>query len=130
VIDQFVEPDEARRGTPKLKERKRPTMLRLSGIGIVLGVILATTPAFAQGPCTQGPNNASHPLCRFGPAGGWNPDGRGLFHWWDRDCFTRPCTPDDYCRKPMPRLYCTPRPVAVGHAHAHPDACGSCQRVH
>jgi hypothetical protein len=46
-------------------------------------------------PCT--PN-------QFGPAGGWNPYGGGLLHWWPRHCF--PCCggPDDYCRKPLPRV--------------------------
>jgi hypothetical protein len=41
---------------------------------------------------------------RFGPAGGWNPDGGGLLHWWDPHCFPRCAGPDDYCRKPMPRI--------------------------
>jgi hypothetical protein len=42
--------------------------------------------------------------CRFTPIGGWNPYGGGLFHWWNPNCFPRPCGPDDYIRKPLPRV--------------------------
>jgi hypothetical protein len=42
--------------------------------------------------------------CRFAPAGGWNPYGGGLFHWWNPNCFPRPCGPDDYICKPLPRV--------------------------
>jgi hypothetical protein len=49
-----------------------------------------------------------HFLARIRPAGGCNPDGRGLFHWWNPHCFPRPCGPDLYCRKPMPNV-CRPR---------------------
>jgi hypothetical protein len=59
-------------------------------------------------------------LQRFHPVGGWNPDGRGLFHWWDPCCFPPICGPDDYCRKPIPRVcqlpcmaYGVGRPPAV-----------------
>jgi hypothetical protein len=45
----------------------------------------------------------SHFLHRIGPVGGWNPGG-GLFHWWDKRCFSQPCGPDDYCRKPFPNV--------------------------
>jgi hypothetical protein len=41
-------------------------------------------------------------LKRLGPAGGWNPDGGGLLHWWNPHCFPRSGAPDDYCRKPLP----------------------------
>jgi hypothetical protein len=50
-------------------------------------------------------------LSRIAPVGGCNPDGRGLLHWWEPDCFPRPCGPDDYCRKPFPR-FCW-RPAAL-----------------
>jgi hypothetical protein len=43
-------------------------------------------------------------LQRLNPAGGWNPYGGGLLHWWNLDCFPRSGTPDDYCRKPLPRV--------------------------
>ena len=41
---------------------------------------------------------------RFAPAGGWHPYGGGLLHWWDPHCFPRIGGPDDYCRKPLPRV--------------------------
>jgi hypothetical protein len=43
-------------------------------------------------------------LNRIAPVGGCDPDGGGLFHWWDPHCFPRPCGPDDYCRTPFPRF--------------------------
>jgi hypothetical protein len=45
--------------------------------------------------------------CHFsglGPVGGWNPYGGGLLHWWNPCCFPRYCGPNDYCRKPLPRV--------------------------
>jgi hypothetical protein len=47
---------------------------------------------------------------RFRPSGGWHPYGGGL-HWWNPDCFDWHGLPDDYCRKPLPRL-CRPCPPA------------------
>jgi hypothetical protein len=49
-------------------------------------------------------------LKRWGPAGGWNPYGGGLLHWWNPCWFTRCGGPDDYCRKPLPRLCWPTRP--------------------
>ncbi|MDR3635917.1 MAG: hypothetical protein P4L84_19095 [Isosphaeraceae bacterium] len=107
-------------------------MVRKSAVGIVLSVVLACPPTLAGGPWAEGPPTSTHFLHRLGPAGGWNPDGGGLFHWWNPDCFPAPCTPDDYCRKPIPRPYCPPRPVRVGHVHGHPGAhgCPACARAH
>jgi hypothetical protein len=45
----------------------------------------------------------------IGPAGGYNPDGGGLFHWWNPGCFPWCGGPDDYHRKPMVH-YCWPAP--------------------
>jgi hypothetical protein len=45
-----------------------------------------------------------HFLQRISPTGGWNPYGGGLFHWWNPHCFPCQSAPDDYCRKPLPRL--------------------------
>jgi hypothetical protein len=59
-----------------------------------------------------------HFLGRLRPVGGCNPDGRGLFHWWNPHCFPRPCGPDDYCRKPMPNV-CRSWPLT--HAGAYPQ---------
>jgi hypothetical protein len=60
----------------------------------------------------------SHFLGRLRPVGGCNPDGRGLFHWWNPNCFPRSCGPDDYCRKPMPNVC---RPWALSYAGAYPQ---------
>lgn len=48
----------------------------------------------------------NHPepfLERLRPAGGWSPYGGGLVHWWPEHCFCDCGTPDDYCRKALPR---------------------------
>jgi hypothetical protein len=59
-----------------------------------------------------------HFLGRLRPVGGCNPDGRGLFHWWNPHCFPRSCGPDDYCRKPMPNVC---RPSAPTYDRAFPQ---------
>jgi hypothetical protein len=43
-------------------------------------------------------------LQRVQPVGGWHPYGGGLLHWWNPDCSPHGGAPDDYCRKPLPRL--------------------------
>ena len=43
-------------------------------------------------------------LERLHPVGGWDPYGGGLLHWWNPHCFPRCGAPDDYCRKPLPRV--------------------------
>lgn len=44
-------------------------------------------------------------LCaRFAPVGGWHPYDGGLIHWWPRHCFPDCGAPDDYCRKPLPKV--------------------------
>jgi hypothetical protein len=95
-------------------------MVRKTGFVIVVSAILANTPVFAEDPRNQGPLGPTHLFHRLKPAGGWNPDGGGLFHWWDPHCFDHPCAPDDYCRKPLPSPHCSPRPEVVNHAHGHP----------
>jgi hypothetical protein len=58
--------------------------------------------------------------CRFAPAGGWNPYGGGLFHWWNPNCFPLPCGPDDYICKPLPRVcFRPPQPSHVPKPPAH-----------
>jgi hypothetical protein len=59
-----------------------------------------------------------HFLARLRPVGGCNPDGRGLFHWWNPHCFSRSCGPDTYCRKPMPNVC---RPLAFNYDSAYPQ---------
>ena len=41
---------------------------------------------------------------RLHPVGGWNPYGGGLLRWWNPCCFPRCGAPDDYCRKPLPKV--------------------------
>ena len=43
-------------------------------------------------------------LQRLHPVGGWQPYGGGLLHWYNYHCFPCGGAPDDYCRKPLPRL--------------------------
>jgi hypothetical protein len=68
-----------------------------------LFALIAGARAFGDDEC---PREARLPHClqAFRPAGGCNPYGGGLFHWWDPQCFERPCGPDDYCRKPFPNV--------------------------
>jgi hypothetical protein len=60
-----------------------------------------------RGYCEPGPQ---HLLQRIHPVGGWHPYGGGLLHWWPRHCFPRCGGPDDYCRKPPPRVCWPPYP--------------------
>jgi hypothetical protein len=68
-------------------------------------------------------------LKRTAPAGGWNPYGGGLLHWWNPHCF--PCTggPDDYCRKPLPRVCWPAYPPYFRWAPAEtcPSPCKGCR---
>ncbi len=85
--------------------------------------LAAITCASAHGGETpDGPPREPHFFQRLRPRGGWNPDGGGLFHWWNPHCFPRTCGPDDYCRKPMPNV-CRPLlPYHVGETPSHPAA--------
>ena len=59
---------------------------------------------------------------RIHPAGGWHPYGGGLLRWWDPCCYPRYCGPDDYCRKPLPRL-CWPGPYPSSYTWGPAEAC-------
>jgi hypothetical protein len=79
------------------------------GIGTLLLGLIATGPATAgDGRCCPPPEDRF--LKRIQPVGGWHPYGGGLLHWWPSHCF--PCAggPDDYCRKPLPRVCWPPYP--------------------
>src|SRR5262249_59982140 len=63
----------------------------------------------AGGPGLAGERDCCEPpqedfLQRLHPVGGWHPYGGGLWHWWNPCCFPRSGAPDDYCRKPLPRV--------------------------
>jgi hypothetical protein len=47
---------------------------------------------------------------RVSPAGGWRPYGTGWLHWWPCCCFPLCGAPDDYCRKPLPKVCWPPYP--------------------
>ncbi len=78
-------------------------MLRTWAFAVVLG---ACGQSLAGEHGHPGPGRA-HILRRIQPVGGWHPDGGGLWHWWDPHCFPRCGGPDDYCRKPAPKV-CRP----------------------
>ena len=68
-------------------------------------------------------------LKRLSPIGGWHPYGGGLLHWWPHHC--SPCrgAPDDYCRKPLPKVCCPPYPSY--YIWGPPEICypqGKCSR--
>lgn len=64
-------------------------------------------------------------LQRIAPAGGWNRYGGGFLHWWPKHCF--PCNngPDDYCRKPLPKVCWPPYPPYYiwGPPQSGPQCC-------
>jgi hypothetical protein len=78
---------------------------------LIWAVVLAaiTCAPTRGGEPPDGQTHRPHFFRRLAPVGGWNPDGGGLFHWWNPRCFPRSCGPDDYCRKPMPNV-CRPCP--------------------
>jgi hypothetical protein len=71
-------------------------------------------------------------LRQLGPAGGWDPYGGGLLHWWPRHCFPQCGGPDDYCRKPLPPVCWPPYPPyfiwAPSEACHCPGRCGPATR--
>ena len=84
-------------------------MRRQAWIGAVLLTLFAT--GWASGdepPCCE--SRLACFLQRLGPAGGWFPYGGGLLHWWPQHCFPRSGAPDDYCRKPLPKVCWPPYP--------------------
>jgi len=57
--------------------------------------------------------STGEPTCflqRLGPAGGWHPYDTSMLHWWPAHCFPCAGAPDDYCRKPLPRVCWPPYP--------------------
>lgn len=72
-------------------------------IGVLLTLVIAGGRGVAEEPrCSEPAQDGFlqpwRPVCGFSPYGG------GLLNWWDPHCF--PCWygPDDYCRKPLPRV--------------------------
>jgi hypothetical protein len=75
---------------------------------VVLALVVVGWASGGEPPCSE-PHAACSPW-RLGPAGGWDPYGGGLLHWWPPHCFPRCGGPDDYCRKPLPRVCVPPYP--------------------
>jgi len=78
-------------------------MKRQTWIGVALLALVAVDGAGGEEP----PGTEPRPACsawRLGPVGGWFPYGGGLLRWWPPHCFPRCGGPDDYCRKPLPRV--------------------------
>jgi hypothetical protein len=77
-----------------------------------------------------------HLFERIRPAGGWNPYGGGVLHWWNRDCFPCVAAPDDYCKKQIPRVCwpsCYPSYYRWGPTEIGPyssDGFGNCVKPH
>jgi hypothetical protein len=72
-----------------------------------LGGIVVVLAAFGRGHAGEPqccPPPADSFLQRLHPVGGWCPDGGGLLRWWPCHCFPRGGAPDDYCRKPPPKV--------------------------
>jgi hypothetical protein len=70
--------------------------------GALVALLAAGRGLSAEPPCCEAAQECY--LKRLSPVGGWDPYGGGLLHWWPRHCF--PCygAPDDYCRKPLPKV--------------------------
>jgi hypothetical protein len=78
-------------------------MTRHAWIGVLLLALIAVGRGSGGEPPGCEPGRPCF-LQRLGPVGGWCPYGGGLLHWWDSHCFPRCGGPDDYCRKPLPRV--------------------------
>jgi hypothetical protein len=73
------------------------------------------------------------PLQSWHPTGGWLPYGGGLVKWWDPHCFPRGGCPDDYQRKPLPKVCCPQYPpfyscgnsTLTGLEGCHSAGCGA-----
>jgi hypothetical protein len=68
-------------------------------------------------------------LKRLAPVGGWHPYGTGMLHWWPHHCFPCGGGPDDYCRKPLPRVCWPPYPpyyiIEAPPEICNPQSCGN-----
>jgi hypothetical protein len=102
--------------------------------GVVFVALLAGSRVCGQEPRWYDPSQCGQGsfLQRFHPAGGWDPYGGGLLHWWDPHCFPRCGGPDDYCRKKMPQVCWPPYPPyfqwGPPAAAATPPGPGACTK--
>jgi hypothetical protein len=78
-------------------------------LGAVLVVLVAGVRGSSGEPACCLPPESNF-LQRLAPVGGWHPDGGGLLCWWPEHCFPCGGAPDDYCRKPLPKVCWPPYP--------------------
>jgi hypothetical protein len=88
--------------TPELDKKKRCTSSNVRAWALLLTLVTC-------GQATGGERLRAHPgrqhfLARVHPVGGWHPDDGGLLHWWNPHCSPLCGAPDDYCRKPLPKV--------------------------
>ena len=79
-------------------------MRRQVCIGALVVALVASSRGLSAEPRCGEPSQDGCYLKRVAPAGGWDPYGGCLLHWWDSHCFPCGGAPDDYCRKPLPRV--------------------------
>jgi hypothetical protein len=95
-------------------------MSRAAWIGAFLISLVMSGRGFGgEPPC--GEPSPGRFLQGVGPAGGWDPYGGGLLHWWPAHCFPRCGGPDDYCRKKLPPV-CWP-PYPPWYIEGPPETC-------
>jgi hypothetical protein len=101
-------------------------MRRQAWVAVLLALLAAGGAGGGEPPCCEPVPAAG--VGRPGPAGGWFPYGGGLLHWWPPHCFPCAGAPDDYCRKPLPRV-CWP-PYPPYYIWGPPEVCrplGNCR---
>src|SRR5689334_19786507 len=96
-------------------------------VGLLLALVttgqgVAGEPVRGCGPACGYDGTQQSFVQRIHPAGGWNPYGGGLLHWWDPSCYPHCGGPDDYCRKPLPRL-CWPGPYPSSYTWGPAETC-------
>jgi hypothetical protein len=84
-------------------------MRRLAWVAMLIVALVAVGRGPGAEPCCR-ESSQDCGLTRLGPAGGWDPYGGGLLHWWNPHWFPHSGAPDDYCRKPLPRFGWGPYP--------------------
>jgi hypothetical protein len=106
-------------------------MRRHAWLGALFGALVtSSTGVGAEPACCPPPQECF--LERLAPVGGWHPYGTSMLHWWPCHCFPCGGAPDDYCRKPLPRV-CWP-PYPAYYIDAPPEVCcppkGCCDKLH
>jgi hypothetical protein len=84
--------------------------MRSHGTMFALVLSLFTSSRALGGDAERSDPRPQHLFQRVHPVGGWHPYSGGLLHWWNPHCFPRSLGPDDYCRKPPPRVCWPPYP--------------------